>query len=151
MIKPSIGRIVWFHPTPKDPIYSPKQVLAAIVAAVHSDTSINLSVFGADGSGPYARQNVYLQQDGNPTQEGVSFAAWMPYQQGQAAKTEQLEAKLAGDKNDGQRDKLQELEQLRQQQPAEPEKAPSLVPADGAAPGANTEPAPPAQTEQPQG
>ena len=37
-----------------------------------------------------------MWQDDEAKPEGMPFACWMPYQKGQAAKTEALEAKVAG-------------------------------------------------------
>lgn len=89
MIKPTIGRVVWYHPVDADPeITHP-----AIVTHVWSDTCVNLAIFASNGK-PYAETSVFLYQGGDnrPTSK---FAEWMPYQQGQAAKTEQLEKQLA--------------------------------------------------------
>jgi hypothetical protein len=87
MIKPTIGRIVWYNAHAVDPLYSPKQLLAAIVTAVHSDTCVNLAVFGADGSGPRGRTSVTLDQ---AFDEGSTLApgtcGWMPFQKKQAEK-----------------------------------------------------------------
>lgn len=88
MIKPTPGRIVWYRPQIGDVIPSRgEEPLAAMVAGVISDTLVNLAVTGADGSGPYARQNVTLVQDGE-TPPGA--CTWMPFQKGQAVKTEEL-------------------------------------------------------------
>jgi len=87
MIKPTVGRVVWFHPAAASP-----ETLAAIVTRVWSDGTVNLVVFSADG-GSYGEHLVHLCQDdeyGNPG--GGSWAEWMPYQKGQAAKTDALEA-----------------------------------------------------------
>ena len=90
MIKATVGRVVWYHPADSDP--TPKfrgEPLAAIVARVHSDRLINLTVFRADGI-TYGRHDVQLVQDGDqrPTER---FAEWMPFQKGQAMKTDELE------------------------------------------------------------
>lgn len=89
MIKPTIGRVVWYHPVQSDP----EIVFAAIVCHVWSDTCVNLHVMDSNGH-CFAKTSVLLYQgEGQkPTHE---FAEWMPYQQGQAAKTEQLEKQLA--------------------------------------------------------
>jgi hypothetical protein len=57
---------------------------------VWSDTCVNLVVFNANGV-PYNRTSVLLVQDANPV-PGSQYCEWMPYQKGQAAKTEALEA-----------------------------------------------------------
>ena len=91
MILPTIGRVVWYHPSSTDPGPSPgDQPLAALVAHVWSDTCVNLAVFDANGT-PYARSSVLLVQDGNPT-PGSCYCEWMPYQKGQALKHDALNA-----------------------------------------------------------
>jgi hypothetical protein len=96
IIKPTVGRIVWFHPSAligesgfAAPY--PGEPLAAIVAKVWSDTCVNLTVFDANGVA-HSRTYVLLLQDGNPTPEGGYFCEWMPYQKGQAAKVDALQA-----------------------------------------------------------
>lgn len=91
MIKPTVGRIVWFYPSST---LSYEQPFAAIITYVWSDVLVNLAVFHHNGdSAP--RTSVVLEQEEWPVPAGESFCTWMPYQKGQAAKTEALEAKLA--------------------------------------------------------
>lgn len=86
MIKPTVGRVVLFRPTEeeRDDIRH-----AAIVTMVHSDECVNLVVFDCNGV-PYHRQTVLLMQD-----EVLACPAgaceWMPYQKGQATKTDLVE------------------------------------------------------------
>ena len=89
MIKPSIGRVVHYRPTGISGV-----ICAALITAVHSDTCINLRVFHADGTDS-APASVDLVQDNNYPSDGRAFAEWMPYQIGQAAKTEQVIADAA--------------------------------------------------------
>jgi hypothetical protein len=81
MIKPTIGRQVWFwHDTPEEGGSQPE---AATVCYVHSDTMVNLQVIDHDGN---ARRvsSVRLHQGDEP---GVGqHCAWMPYQKGQASR-----------------------------------------------------------------
>lgn len=99
MIKPTVGRVVWFCPSHGDPLHSfvfshgdGRSIrLAAIVAWVHSDRMVNLAIFDPSGVAQ-ARTSVPLLQDGDPPSP-YSFCEWMPYQKGQAAKTEAAEAK----------------------------------------------------------
>lgn len=94
MIKPTIGRVVWFTPAKDDPAqYDKKQPLAALVVYVHSDRMVNLAVFDQNGQMTHGRTSVPLHQDGDERPAGY-FAEWMPYQKGQAAKTEALESQL---------------------------------------------------------
>ena len=88
MIKPTIGRVVWYHPSDAEP----EITHAATVTYVWSDTCINLAIFDSNGK-IYAETSVLLFQ-GKGARPSSKFAEWMPYQQGQAAKTEQLEKQL---------------------------------------------------------
>jgi hypothetical protein len=89
MIKPTIGRVVWFHPSGSTEQDQPHP---ALIAHVWSDTCVNLAVFDSNGVS-YNQTSVFLFPggEGKPSSQ---YAEWMPYQQGQAAKTEQLEKKL---------------------------------------------------------
>lgn len=100
MIKPTIGRVVWFWPSIEFVAYrndfaisSRTEPCAAIVSKVLSDHVVNLAVFDQNGrSHPVTL--CPLIQDGDEMPSG-SYCEWMPYQKGQAAKTEQLEKKLS--------------------------------------------------------
>lgn len=93
MIKPTIGRVVWLH---RPDSIDQSQPEAALVTYVHSDTCINVAGFNANGV-PFALTSVYLDQGDSPKSADVEgsllavYAEWMPYQKGQAAKTEALE------------------------------------------------------------
>lgn len=95
MIKPTVGRVLWYYPAPTDNLVGNdgSQPLAAIIAHVWSDTCVNLSVFDANGDA-HSRTSVLLVHDDHPA-PASNYAEWMPYQKGQAAKTEQLEAQVA--------------------------------------------------------
>ena len=92
-ITPTVGRIVWWWqgeaPTDAGNL-GDKQPAAAVVTSVHSNAMVNLTVFNSNGV-PRAATSVVLWQDGQP-RPIASFAEWMPYQKGQAAKTEAAEA-----------------------------------------------------------
>ena len=93
-IQPTVGRVVWFTPAAGDELKpNGHQPLAAIIAHVWSDTCVNLAVFDANGAN-HSRTSVYLAQDDTP-RPGAGFCQWMPYQKGQAAKTEQVIAEAA--------------------------------------------------------
>ncbi len=101
MIKPTVGRVVWYHPHNVNNAAvamhgdSERQVThAAQIVHVWSDTMVNLVVFDSNGV-PYSVTSALLLQDDNPC-PAEGYAEWMPYQLGQAAKTEQAEVKLAG-------------------------------------------------------
>lgn len=89
MIRPTIGRVVWFFQSPTFP-----EPRAAIICYVHSDSMVNLVTFDANGN-PVPATSVPLVQDMEPHPEGFR-CEWMPYQKGQAAKTEALEKQVAG-------------------------------------------------------
>ena len=94
MIKPTVGRVVWYTPSTYDHekmAAAQPQPLAAIVAHVWSDTCVNLAVFDANGIA-HNRTSVLLVQD-DAARPDAGFCEWMPYQKGQAAKYEALEAK----------------------------------------------------------
>jgi hypothetical protein len=76
MIKPTIGRIVWYY-EPFIPDEA-EQAQAAMVTYVHSDTLVNLSVFDMAGN-PHGRTSVALRQPGDAAPSGA-FCEWMPYQ-----------------------------------------------------------------------
>jgi hypothetical protein len=95
VIKPTVGRVVLYHPAANaaEGGFASAETCAAIVAHVWSDNCVNLAVFDANGVA-HSRTSVYLLQDGNE-RPSSSYCEWMPYQKGQAAKTEALEKQLA--------------------------------------------------------
>src|SRR6266403_5191936 len=91
MIKPTIGRVMWFWPVKPE---RGAQPYASLVTYVHDDNMVNLVAFTTDGV-PFPAGRVAIVQDGSPYVAGdLPYAEWMPYQKGQAAKTEALEAKV---------------------------------------------------------
>lgn len=97
MIQPSIGRVVWFTPSVNDdPRADIKQPLIGHVAYVWNDRLVNLAVFDQNGNSLGGRTSVQLLQDDDLKPEHGYFASWMPYQKGQAAKTEAAEAAARG-------------------------------------------------------
>ena len=85
MIKPSIGRIMWYWP---DASVRKDQPWAAIVVYVHGDNTVNLAVWDDVGSAK-SKTSVPVVQDGSPYTVGDSpYVEWMPYQIGQAKKHE---------------------------------------------------------------
>lgn len=100
MIKPTIGRVVWFHPAPCElsamqvghaMVRHTDQPFEAHVVHVWSDTCVNLVVFDHDGN-MHKRTSVPINVEnmGHPL---GSYADWMPYQVGQAAKHSADDAK----------------------------------------------------------
>lgn len=90
MIQPSVGRNLWYIPHADDGGIVNEQPHAAFIAHVHNDRLINLSCLSEAGS-TYAKQNVRLLQDYEPTPPEGGVAVWMTFQKGQAAKTEAAE------------------------------------------------------------
>lgn len=86
IIKPTIGRIVWFRAHSSLP---DEQAQAAIICYVHNDTAILIAVFSHAGY-TYPLQYVKLIQEGEDTPYGEDYAEWMPYQQNQQAKSDAM-------------------------------------------------------------
>jgi hypothetical protein len=95
MIRPTVGRVVLYH---KDKEHDGRiaggidGTLAAIVCHVWSDRCVNLAVLDAEGQF-FGRTSVTFWQGDTERPEG-RYCEWMPYQLGQAAKTEQFEEEL---------------------------------------------------------
>lgn len=83
MIKPTVGRVVWYYPDGAMAFPGDKP-RAAIIAHVHNDRKINIAWFGRDGS-PNQAQGVPLLQDDDPAPNNDEFCQWMPYQKDVAA------------------------------------------------------------------
>jgi hypothetical protein len=94
VIKPTNGRVVWYYPDGLKGLDAGDQPRPATVAYVHSDNCINIGYLDVNGN-PKNATSVRLLQDDEPA-PAFPFAMWMPYQKGQAAKTEQLEKQVAG-------------------------------------------------------
>lgn len=99
IIEPTVGRVVHFHIAgiaPPGFTTNPSNTYKADVAAVLSARLVNLLVVDSDGK-PWPMQNIPLRQPEDEAPLG-NYCEWMPYQKGQAARTEQLEKQLAGDR-----------------------------------------------------
>lgn len=94
IIKPTVGRKVWYRPSDYDRMNMAAindQPLDATVVCVWSDQCVNLAIFDANGS-LHSRTSVYLMQDGAPLPHpGTAHAEWMPYQQKAAARDPALD------------------------------------------------------------
>jgi hypothetical protein len=89
MIEPTVGRIVHYRPP-----YVHEAPLAAIVAGVHNERSVNLLVIHDDGS-TFPALEVALLQDDDSVPEGEPYAEWMPFQKGQVPGSSAVEQRLA--------------------------------------------------------
>jgi hypothetical protein len=92
VIKPTVGRVVWFYKYLAGQGH--KGPLAAHVCCVHSDSRVNLMVIDENGN-PHSETSVLLIQEDASISPDSNYCTWMPYQKGQAAKTEAAEEKLA--------------------------------------------------------
>lgn len=78
MIKPTVGRKVWFFEN-GDATVEPQD---ATIVAVHGDRCVNLVVFNHVGE-MSAPRSVTLVQEGD-AEPGSRHCRWMPYQQAAA-------------------------------------------------------------------
>jgi hypothetical protein len=94
MIPPTVGRVVWFWPTSATNAKGSEgaQPLAATITYVHNDTCVNLTVHDRDGE-TYGLKAALLWH-GEGESPDHPHAEWMPYQKGQAAKTEELQRSI---------------------------------------------------------
>lgn len=84
IIKPTVGHVVHYYPSGKSPVRG-DQPMPAIVAAVWSDTCVNLAIFDRNGCPIQTPPtSILLIQEGNEVPSGGNFCCWMPYQVGQA-------------------------------------------------------------------
>jgi hypothetical protein len=92
MIVPTIGRVVLVHRGMSD------QAEPAFVCYVHNERLINVGGFTKNGAA-FSATSIQLVQEGDEIKNPKYYAEWMPYQKGQAAKTEALEQQLQADLN----------------------------------------------------
>ena len=86
MIKPTVGRVVWYYSA------QGAEPHAAMITKVWGARCVNLAIFSESGTA-YNNTSVTLLQDDDQV-PAHSHATWMPFQKGQAAKTEALQAQL---------------------------------------------------------
>lgn len=88
MIKPTVGRVVWFTPhLHGDTRFDATQPLSASIAYVYSDRLINVGYLDQLGV-KHSATSVPLIQDGDTKPEDGFYCEWMPYQKQQAEKQE---------------------------------------------------------------
>jgi hypothetical protein len=91
MIPPTIGRVILVHSRQQ----GATGPWPCLVTKVYGDRYINAAGFNEWGTAvSYA--SLQLLQDNDPVPEVGPYAEWMPYQKGQAAKTEALEQQVRG-------------------------------------------------------
>ena len=88
-IAPTVGRVIHFFPAPVMLGMQTQGPLAALIAKVNEDDTVNLAVFDSNGM-PFHATNVRILDEGEAPREKENYAAWMPYQLGQAALTPSL-------------------------------------------------------------
>lgn len=89
MISPTIGRVILVHSRQQDATGP----WPCFVTKVWSDRAINAAGFNEWGTSVSYSSLPLLQDDDAPPAAGP-YAEWMPYQKGQAAKTEALERQV---------------------------------------------------------
>lgn len=97
IIKPTVGRKILFWPATNDQstVINGDQPFDATIVYVHNERLINVVVRDHIGI-QTARQDVPLvQPDDYPPTPDHHYATWMPYQIGQAAKTEALQEQVS--------------------------------------------------------
>lgn len=96
VIPPTNGRGVLYVPGKYDGVFQsdPQQPLAAMVTHVHTDRMVNLVAYDSNGNS-HGLTSVPLIQPGDTVPEAGYYCMWMPYQIGQAAKAEQLQAQVS--------------------------------------------------------
>lgn len=101
-IEPTIGRVVHYYhrdpahddPETEAPIIGPQ---TALLCGINEDGTINVCHFDDQGNARPATNILLIQdEDGEPDEETLSWCEWMPFQKGQAQKTEQLERDARG-------------------------------------------------------
>lgn len=92
-IIPTVSRKVWYHPLPHERFADGKQPLDATICHVHSDVLVNLQVNNEFGNPMPGKTSVKLLPSYADTIPGE--CSWMPFQVGQAQKTEAAEAAAA--------------------------------------------------------
>src|SRR5579885_1551326 len=87
MIRPTVGRIVWFY------VRGDAEEQAAIVTKVWNERLINVTVFSPSGA-VEGYGSIRLLQDEDPVPAAEAHCRWMPYQTSVAQRTEALEKTL---------------------------------------------------------
>jgi hypothetical protein len=95
MIKPTVGRKVWFHSNGHRVIttagnqpehHVSDDTMDATILCVHGDRCVNVLVVDHSGT-CHGIRSITLRQEGDPVPT-CAYVEWMPYQTGQAKKQE---------------------------------------------------------------
>lgn len=94
-IVPTIGRVLHYVPNAGEPLNQrmPNQPMAAIVAFVHNEHLVNLTIFDHEGN-PYGRTKVVLVQPGQEAPAGSAYCQWMAFQIGQGPASHEVIRRL---------------------------------------------------------
>lgn len=92
MIKPTVGRVLWYYPRGATQVDQELQPFAATVAHVINDGKVNIGFLDSYGEHGCAH-NVRLLQDDEPA-PAEPFCMWMPFQKGQAPASDAVKAEL---------------------------------------------------------
>lgn len=90
MISPTTGRVILVHSRTE----GATGPWPCLVTKVWSDRCVNAAGFTERGE-PVSFSSLSLLQDDDAAPQSGAYGEWMPYQKGQAAKTEALEAQIA--------------------------------------------------------
>lgn len=100
-ITPTVGRIVLCHTHVNKGGLG--DVLPGIIVRVFDDC-INVNVFGDSNSTGFTNMTLYSvpigDHDAQPPESG-DYCTWMPYQVGQAKKTQELQEKIDAERGSG--------------------------------------------------
>jgi hypothetical protein len=85
MIKPTVGRVVWYYPNgavgwPQQFPGHEAEPMAAVIAFVHNDATINLHAIDPHGAASALDSVLLLQEGETKPAPGMGYATWMPYQ-----------------------------------------------------------------------
>lgn len=96
MTHPTPGRVVWFYRNYAH-FANDEQPLAATVACVNRDRTVNLTVhdYSGDVAGKFSVPFIEDAEDEPLADETRAFATWMPYQRAQAAKPDEPRLTIA--------------------------------------------------------
>lgn len=108
VIVPTIGRVMLCRPNGDHRlthmICCEEEPFAAMVGFVSKENgTVNLAVVDHIGQMVAVQGVIVVQEGEQPPNEGVAYCHWMTYQLGQAAKTEEAEAKVATAEGSGKK------------------------------------------------
>lgn len=92
MIKPTVGRMLHYYPASEDSgaIVNCGHPLAATIAHVWNDRCINIAYLDTNGVWR-SKTSVLLVHEDDEARPGACYCVWMPYQKGQASKTDAVQ------------------------------------------------------------